>query len=350
MKRRLLVLLAVVAGVVAWLASSSSRPRVPVKFVPTDTVQVAPLRAAPVVNHLVAYGRVVAAPWAVHSLVEPFEVSVTRVLVNRGESVSKGARLLTLAPGPEARLALLQARSSYRLARLALREERMRVHLRLATSAGLLRAKRVFDQARVTLTTLQDEGLRNAMALTAPVGGLVSAISAREGASIAPGQPLMEIVAGDRLEVRLGIEPEDAPAIRVGERVRLSSFEGASQAHVHGLVSVIGRVMDPTTHMINVFVTLPARNPYLLGEYVEGRFTATSARGLVVARSAVVPAGHHDVLYTIADGRAVMHRVQIGARNKRIVQVIDPHLKAGMPAVVVGNYELKPGMPVRVTK
>jgi len=317
---------------------------------PTATVTVAALRTASVVNRLVAYGRIVAAPWAVHALVEPFQVSVARDFVNPGQSVGKGATLMALRPGPTARLALLQAQNTYRLAQLALSEERTRVRLRLATRTSLLRAQKVFDNAALQLRVFHDEGLRSQVRVVAPVGGVVRTIFVHEGATVEPGQPLMDIVAGDRLQVRLGVEPEDVPMIQSGEGVRLSSFEGASQMYAHGLVSVISRVMDPATHMINVFVTLPVVNPYLLGEYVEGRFTVASPMGLVVARSAVVPMGHHYVLYTVSHGRAVVHQVLLGARNGRIVQIIGRGLHPGMRVVVLGNYELKPGMPVHFSR
>ena len=349
--RRALGLVIVAAAVgVAWsLMQPSAHPRRALRP-PTATVRVTPIRRGPVITRLVAYGRVVPAPWAVHTLVEPFEVSVTRVFVNRGQSVGKGATLLAVTPGPTARLALLRAENSFRLARLALREERMRLRLKLATRSGLLRAERAFDAARLSLRVFHAEGLRQHMTVPAPVTGVVSHIAVEAGSTMNPGQALINLIAGNRLEVRLGVEPEDVPSIRVGERVRLSSFEGTGSQHIHGLVSVISRVMDPATHMINVFVTLPRANSYLLGEYVEGRFTAVSAAGLLVPRSAVLPSGHHFMLYTVADGRAVPHRVALGPHNGRVAQVVARHLAVGMPVVVRGNYELTPGMPVRVSK
>ncbi len=350
LRRVLGLVIAVVVAVIAWfLARPSAHPRLALRP-PTAAVHVAPIRRGPVITRLVAYGRVVPAPWAVHTLVEPFEVSVTRVFVNRGQSVGKGATLLAVTPGPSARLALLRAQNNFRLARLAWHEERTRLRLKLATQSGLLRAERAFDAARLSLRVFHAEGLRARMTVRAPVAGVVSGIAVQEGSTMNPGQSLINLIAGNRLEVRLGVEPEDVPSLRVGERVRLSSFEGAGSRHIHGLVSVISRVMDPATHMINVFVTLPRANSYLLGEYVEGRFTAVSASGLLVPRSAVLPSGHHFVLYTVAAGHAVRHRVALGPHNGRVAQVVAAHLAVGMPVVVLGNYELTPGMPVRIRK
>jgi len=350
MKRLWGVLIVILAIVMGWrLAHRMTAAHIPAPT-PTARVTVAPIRAGPVINRLVAYGRVMAAPWAVHALVEPFEVSVTRVLVNRGQSVGKGAALLVLSPGPSARMALLKAHNDYRLARLALKEEQTRVHLRLATRTGLLVAIKTFDTARLQLRIFKEEDLRRHMTVVAPVGGVVNRIVVQEGSTVGAGQPLMDIIAGDRLEVQLGVEPEDVPTIRIGESVQLSSFEDSARPDVRGLVSVISRVMNPATHMINVFVTLPMANTYLLGEYVEGRFTVVSPSGLLVARAAIVPSGHRFILYTVKNGHAVFHRVRLGPHNSRVVQVIDPHLHPGMPVVVLGNYELKPGMPVRVQR
>ncbi len=342
------VAMVVVALVGAWLLLHGSKSGKGAVLPPTATVKVVPIRQASVIKRLVAYGRVVPAPWAVHSLVEPFEVSISRVFVNRGQSVGQGATLLQVRPGPSARLALLQAQNAYRLAKIALRDERMRLRLKLATRAGLLRARKTFDMARLSLRVFEAEGLHRRMIVTAPVGGVVSSIGVEEGSTVSPGQALVTLIAGNRLEVRLGVEPEDVPNIRVGERVRLLSFEGAASQRTHGLVSVISRVMDSATHMINVFVTLPGANAYLLGEYVEGRFTAASPPGLVVPRSAVLPSGHHFVLYTVTHGRAVRHRVKLGPHNGYVAQVVAPHLHVGMPVVVLGNYELTPGMRVRI--
>ncbi len=344
----------VAAGLIALLGAAGTvfvlrapgRPAKPPSVV--AAVRVAPLRMVPVRRRLITYGRVVAAPSALQAVTEPFAVAVTGVNVNLGQPVARGAALMTLVPAADTRLALLRAQTDYRVAKLMLAETRERYALRLATRSQLLAAERGFDDAQVALRLLHREGLRPHMEVKAPVRGVVSRIFAQEGAIVPAGQPLMELVARDRLEVRLGAEPEDMGNLRSGARVTLQSFAGGRE-RVRGRVSVVSRVVNPATHMVDVFVALPPVNPYLLGEYVEGRFVTTSPPVLVAPRAAVLPVDHRRILYTIANGRAVAHVVHIGLRNHHIVQVIGAHLRPGEPVVVLGNYELKPGMRVKVT-
>lgn len=334
-----------VAAGVSFLLRAPRKPASPAPVV--ATVRVAPLRLVPVHRTLIAYGRVVAAPSALQAVTEPFAVVVSGVNVNLGQPIARGATLMTLVPAADTRLALLRARTDYHIARLTLAETRERYTLQLATRSQLLAAERGFDNARAALRLLRREGLRSRMEVKAPVRGVVSRVFAQEGAIVAAGQPLMELVARDRLEVRLGAEAEDIGNLEPGTRVTLRSFASDRQG-VRGLVSVVSRVVNPATHMVDVFVALPRSNPYLLGEYVEGRFVTTSPPVLVAPRSAVLPVDHRETLYTVVNGRAVAHVVRLGVRNHHIVQVIGAHLRPGEPVVVLGNYELKPGMRVKV--
>ena len=79
-----------------------------------------------------------------------------------------------------------------------------------------------------------------------------------------------------------------------------------------------------------------------------GNISVARARGLLVPRAAVLPAGRAYTLFTIRKGRAVGHLVAVGLRNAREVEVKGADLRAGEPVVVLGNYELKDGMAVQV--
>ncbi len=86
----------------------------------------------------------------------------------------------------------------------------------------------------------------------------------------------------------------------------------------------------------------------MLGEYILGKITIASAQGLIVPRAAVLPEGNRYILFTIKDGHAVKHIVQVGVENEREVEVIGRDIRPGDPAVFLGNYELKDGMSVKV--
>jgi membrane fusion protein, multidrug efflux system len=98
-----------------------------------------------------------------------------------------------------------------------------------------------------------------------------------------------------------------------------------------------------------VFVSLPSTANFLLDESVTGKITVDTARGLIVPRSAVLPAGDGTyTLFTVHNGRAVKHLVRINLENDQEVELKDGGLQIGEQVVVVGNYELKDGMAVKV--
>jgi multidrug efflux pump subunit AcrA (membrane-fusion protein) len=65
-----------------------------------------------------------------------------------------------------------------------------------------------------------------------------------------------------------------------------------------------------------------------------------------VPRSAVLNDGEHYNLFTIKDGKALKHIVNIGLQDESSIEVISSELKANDPVVIEGNYELDDGMAV----
>jgi len=97
-----------------------------------------------------------------------------------------------------------------------------------------------------------------------------------------------------------------------------------------------------------VMVQPQAGSKLLLEDFVSGQLTKVAADGLVVPRDAVLPGEGTDFeLFTVRDGKAVKHTVRVGVENDQEAQVMAEGLKAGDPAVVIGNFELEDGMAVR---
>jgi multidrug efflux pump subunit AcrA (membrane-fusion protein) len=119
---------------------------------------------------------------------------------------------------------------------------------------------------------------------------------------------------------------------------------------VHSRVRKISRAADPTSRLVQIFAEVPSSANFLLGEYVAGKIAVSSAEGLVVPRSAVLPEEDQYVLFTVDQNRAKEHHVQVTLQNDREVEVIAPDLHSGDLAVILGNYELKDGMSVSVKK
>jgi hypothetical protein len=72
---------------------------------------------------------------------------------------------------------------------------------------------------------------------------------------------------------------------------------------------------------------------------------------LVVPRSAVLPdEDNKQVLFTVKDGKAVRHEVDVGITAGDLVEVTASGLNAGDAVVTLGNYELTDGMSIQAAE
>jgi len=315
---------------------------------PVAQVQTAPIREGVMTEHIAAYGTVIPAPGAVQTVSVPFESQVIQIMVNQGQKVSKGNDLLEIKPSPDTALQLEQASQAYDLAKQSLSYVERKFELKLATNDQVLSAKQGLQQAQSRLESLKKRGVGASRLIHADTGGLIKKVFAQEGAIVAAGNPLLEIVAQNRLEVRLGVEPGDIGRVAPDQTVRLSRVNVPQAQVVTGRVRKISYGLDPATRLVDVFVTLPATANFLLDESISGEIAVAAVRGLIVPRSAVLPEDRAYSLFTIRNGMAVKHSVQVGTRNDRETEIRGEGLQAGEPVVVLGNYELKEGMKVKV--
>ena len=317
---------------------------------PVASVEVAPVKTQSITAFDTVFGDVVPAPDAVQVASLPYEIKVGRVMVSAGQKVSKGEPLLEVEPSPDTLLQLGQAKNSYGISKQDLAHVKQLFALKLATNTQILKARDDFQKASLQLQNLKKMGVDGKLVIRAGVNGLVSYVNVQDGAIVSDGKPLVGIISQDRLEVRLGVEPNDAERLVSGQSVWLSPVNESAQKKVAGRVRKISRAVNPATRLVDVFVALPKSARFLLGEYIMGRINAASAYGMTVPRSAVLPEGGNYLLYTAGNGRAVKHIVQTGVESGDRVQVFGGGLKPGDEVVVTGNYELKPGMAVKVLR
>ena len=311
------------------------------------TVQVVPIREGTITENITAYGTVIPAPGAVQTVSLPFESRVRRIFVSNGQRVSSRKTLLEVDPSPDTRLQVEEARSAAQSAKQTLKHVQQRFDLKLATNEELVQAKQTFQEAQLRLESLERKGVGQRQQIQATAEGVVKNIPIQEGSIVSAGSTLLEIVDQGRVEVRLGVEPEDMNYLRVDQPVLLSSLNMPESHWVTGRIRVISRFINPATRLVDVLVELPSSNQFLLDEYVRGKIAIASKVGVVVPRAAVLPEEDHYVLFTIKDGHAVKHTVQLGLEDGKDVEVIGSGFHPGDPAVILGNYELKDGMAVK---
>ncbi|HZL36555.1 MAG TPA: efflux RND transporter periplasmic adaptor subunit [Tepidisphaeraceae bacterium] len=312
------------------------------------TVSVAPIVRGSISEKITAYGTVIAPASEVRAVSVPFESRVTRMLVTPGQVVPAGAPLIEVEGSAATALAFEEANNTLSAANRDMQLVQQRFDQKLATNQELYTAQNAVRAARARLQSLQQGGAGGPRQLKAAVAGIVNKVDVQLGQVVPAGNPLVEVAAQDRVEVKLGVEAEDVPYLKISEPIRLFPVNAAATRPVDGRVRLIGQRVDPSTRLVDVLVSLPKGANLMLDGFVAGEVTRTAADGLIVPREAVLPEGNGYTLYTIKDGHAVKHAVQVGLENDANVQITGEGLVEGEPAVVMGNFELADGMDVQV--
>ena len=121
------------------------------------------------------------------------------------------------------------------------------------------------------------------------MSGVIAKVDAQDGQIVPPGGPLVEIVAENEIEVKLGVEAEDLSAAQEGARITIVPVNDPTATKVEGTIRLVTRRIDPTTRLVDVYVALPEGTKLLLDGYVRGEIQRTEKDAVVVPRSAVLP-------------------------------------------------------------
>ena len=303
-----------------------------------QTVVVAPQAFTETIG---ALGTVVARAGHVATLSAPAAGRVGGVLVTAGQTVRAGQALVELDQAPFT-AALRSAEAA-----LAAAERANERQQRLAQE-GIVPRKDA-EQAAADLARAQSDAAsarRNAQlsVLRAPIGGVVTRMSATLGASVDPAQPLVEISDPRALDILLAVTPTEAANVRPGAKVALSAGQNAAGEPLGvGTVNDVSGTVDSVTRSVAVRVQAPTtRRPLRIGETVNGAIAiATRASALVIPPDALVPEGEEFKVFVVdASGTAHEREVKVGGRSASGVEITEG-LKAGERVVTYGAYGMQ---------
>lgn len=271
-----------------------------------------PVRHAP---HVVATGTLEARQSSALALRVPG--TLRRVAVKRGQEVREGALLATLdedaaaAAGRQAEAALAAAR-----AQLALADDALARVTRLRRDEGASEAQAVqasaqrdLAAAQVAAAQAQLEQARVNLAhhrLTAPFAGVVTRIPDGLGVTVAPGTPVVTLVATRELVLRTSVTQEEAAELRPGARATVVvPASGARTADAR--VSVVVPAVDAATNRVPVELSVPnADGRFLPNAFARAELPAGAERDAWrVPASALVARGDAVAVWVVGpDGRA----------------------------------------------
>lgn len=310
-------------------------------------VKTTPVRMMSMADQLRVYGTVEFAPEDGRTIVLPAETLVSQVLVAAGQRVQRGQPLLQIQPSVSDQLKLKQAEIALKFAKADQQRVASLRQRQLATNSQLQAADQAQAQARAVLQDirLRLQSLQKGQ-VTAPINGVVTVVHVHQGDLVAAGQPLLSLSTGNALRVLLGVEPDDLSRIRVGDSVLLRPVYGGKTV-VQGKIRQIYSQIDPQTRLAQVVVPLPARPDLLPGAMLRAEIVLHRQEVLAVPDSAVLQQNGKSYCFVDVGGKAQKRWVETGWQQDGWIAV-SKGLQAGDLVVSLGNYELKPGMALRV--
>ena len=342
----LTILLGAAAGG-AWVACHKAPAPAAVTPQASALVKTQPLQQRKLNDSVTAFGEVTTGQQVAISF--PRAGQVSRLLVVLSQRVKRGAPLATLTSDPGAKLAYTQASTAADFARGELKRNEELFSLQLATQSQVDAARKALHDAEANLAAQRQLGGDIGSAtVTAPFDGVVTAVAVAEGDRIQPGAAILQLGHTDILRIRLGIEPDDFHLVRVGMPVTLSPVQDPNQV-VNASINESQGIVDPKTLLMDAVVVVPAVGPAKVlvpGMHVRAAIHVGEHLGWAVPRAAVLTDAAGAYVFQVSAGKA--HRVNVtrGDESAGLVAIsgsIDPKL----PVVVLGNYELQEGMPVR---
>ncbi|MCU1246899.1 MAG: Cobalt/zinc/cadmium efflux transporter [Acidobacteria bacterium] len=311
-------------------------------------VKTAALQKSTLSDSLTAFGDV--ATGQVVAISFPRAGQVSRLLVVPGQRVGRGTALLELTSDPTARLAYTQAESAVSFSAGELRRNEELLSLQLATLSQVDAAKKALHDAEANLAAQRQLGGDvGHVTVTAPFPGVVTSVAVAQGDRIQPGAAVLQLGHADVLRVRLGVEPNDAPLVRVGMPVTLSLVDDFKRS-VATTVAENQGLVDPKTQLVDAVVEVPASAAGFLlpGRHVRAEINVGQRTAWAVPRAAVLNDARGAYIFQVSSGKAHRADVTAAAAGGGLIAIsgaVDPTL----PVVILGNYELQDGMSVRVT-
>lgn len=332
-----------VLPVMVLLAScGSGAPEAP--QTPSVLVSAVPARQGTLPRMVDAYGSVGAALSGTITLSEAQPGQITALFAAPGMAVRAGQPLATFITAPAARSSYLQAVAALTAARKQQQTTAQLLSQQLATQDQMTQAAKAVTDAQTSLAALKADGAGQAVhTITAPFGGIVTAVSVAQGDRIQGGAPILTAARASGIVVTAGVDPADRAGIAPGQAASLRRLSGGGA--LQGQVIRVDSALNPVSRLVDVDISFPA-GALLPGEAMQIGIETGQVQGWVVPHRAVVTAGGPARVFQIVGGKAkaVLVRVVLASDRGDVVQGA---LDAGKPLIVDGAYQVGDGDAVR---
>ena len=316
----------------------------------SSQITVAPAAAGALDAAIAASASVDSTPDAEAVLTARAAGTVTRIFKRVGDPVRAGETIALVESRDASSIA---ADRSAAAARVTLAERQ------LAREAGLLKQgvspRADYETAQANLAVARAEASRasaaagaarvtgdgRSVAVVSPIGGRITAVSGTLGTYVSAETELFRVADPSRLQITANVPPADAPRIRAGDRVELTTSDGRT---IEGRVRSETGVVDPQTRTGTVVIMPSAGGSTLVpGQLVQARIFASggaSSGGVMVPQDAIQTVGSRTVVFVRTPKGFKAQDVQIGSRSGGLV-AISSGLAAGTPIATTNAFLLK---------
>ncbi len=277
---------------------------------------------------------------------------IADVFVKNGDRVAKGQRLAALDTYA-LNNKLEQAKDAFERSKLDMQDVLIGQGYRLDNLEAvpkdvmeLARVKSGFNTAQ-TACKMATYDLQRAT-LTAPVGGTVANLFTKPQTLSKPAEVFCNIIDTQHLEVSFTVLENELGFIREGDNVKIVPFS-MPDVEIKGRVSEINPWVNKNG-MVQVKASVAYHARLIEGMNVRVSAFRTVGKQWVVPKTAVVLRTGKQVVFTVAEGKAVWNYVQTGLENATQYTITGETLKEGDMIIVSGNINLAHESPVKVSE
>ncbi|OSS42940.1 putative Co/Zn/Cd efflux system membrane fusion protein [Desulfurella amilsii] len=315
------------------------------KEVLVASVNAVPIQLRALSRDIVAYGIIESKPGTAKTITLNFDATINKMYVIDGQSINKDQLLFSVIPSPATQSQLMQAENSVKLSQENLKITQEKFKLHLLTQQDILNAQNALNQAEIVYENLKKVYTDK---VYSPTNGVITKINYTEGANVVAGSPILSVANTNNIAVKCGVEPEDVNFLKLGMPVTIFLID--YNKNITGKIVSISNIIDPATHLINVYISPDANESLLLNSYVEVSIPVSKSTGFSVPKLALLYENGHYIIYTIKNGTAKKHIVNVVLKNQNYALITSSEITDKDLVVTQGAYELKNNMRVKVQK
>jgi len=205
--------------------------------------------------------------------------------------------------------------------------------------AARARMRQVGMEEPLIEQVVRQQRVQARVTLTAPVGGVVTELMAREGATVMPGMPLLRLQGTATVWAEGQVPESQAAQLKPGAAVVATSPAAPGQ-RFKGRVQALLPEVDPTTRTLKARLELANPSARLVpGMFVQLRFAEPPrAKSLLVPMDAVIHTGRRSVVMLAEpEGRFRPVEVKTGLEAQGQTEIL-AGLEPGQRVVLAGQF------------